>query len=65
MRAPCVARIDHALLKINVEVEAKGAGKKSRDVLGDGSAMTKWHQVPERSGEARGQIDRFPEINYL
>lgn len=34
-------------------------------IIGDASVVTKWHQVHERSREARGQIDRFPEMNYV
>lgn len=47
-----------------MDLEAKCA-EKSTDVLLDDFAVTKWHQVHTRVGEARGQIDPFPEMNYL
>lgn len=62
-------RIDHSSFGINVrlcrrKVCGEIRGMRSR-MIGDASAVTKWHQVHTRAGEARGQIDPFPEMNYL
>lgn len=55
--------VSPALIKINVDLEANP--RTCSWIIGDASAVTKWNQVHTRTGEARGQIDPFPEMNYL